>query len=1017
MRKLLPVIAILFCFSSYGQGPQTTITISIDGSGGTCKGLQYLPRNYTTAKKYPLILCFPGAGEAADGGTAGTGVQKLYANSTSNTFAYFIATGAWPDSFRIGGTGAWEQPIVITPQASTWGATGAQIDFIINWCIANLSVDSTQIILQAISAGGEGTLNFISHNGVIPTHKASFVGLLSEAADINAVPQSFGTIAANDSVHAWGFGDPNGDIHGEATQDYIQFMNNRVPGIGRLTTTTTGHCCWRTQMVPTYKETIGGVSMNFVERALMFSQAAPSTPTANSGSNQTITLPTSSVTLTGSGTAGTGHTISSYGWTKISGPSTFTITSPSSSTTTVTGLVQGAYVFRLTVTNDASATATSDVTITVNPSTPVAHAGTDQSITLPTNSVTLDASTSTGTITSYAWTKISGPNSPTFGSASSVSTTVNGLIAGAYVFQISLNSGASTDQVQVTVNAAGGCRVGIKYTETPNGDTALCDGCSAFNHSYLPGDTIVIQHNPTPLNYWQYITFKGLNGSQGCPIVIQNDATAQTLIKGQVQLDGCTYIKFVGNGQPGQQYGFKIEYDKVIVPQVKSGMLIFDRSKNIEISNVDIHNVGTGIACLTDNNCDQTLDYPNWVLDSMSCHDSRIVMCWNESMYWANTSPDNANYDPREDQGSCTINAGGPTYSLPMQNGYMHIYNMIIDSAGRGGIQMAGNGGTTAISEIDHNVVTHTGLNQDDAQGTGISLGLYAKVYIHDNTVRNTYTWGIASLGGCSTNVPIRIENNSMDSIGFLTGWNRLSTTSDEFFIPATEPHTTDTLPWPYAVEIDIKPRIYTQASGGTPQSPPGATYGTAVKGQDSTQFWIINNTIGLTKAISRTPFSPGQRNVIQISDRAAQPGIQKIGNKVCGNQFFNGTAALAWADSSVNNISYSTSCSVGPPAPTVDAGIDRILLTPKDSLHLVGTTIGNGGNTISSRLWTKISGPNNPTITNSTTLTPTISGFQIGTYVFQLSATDSNSQTTTDTMQIIVKLGYIQSPIEIKVH
>src|SRR4029077_7374199 len=72
-------------------------------------------------------------------------------------------------------------------------------------------------------------------------------------------------------------------------------------------------------------------------------------PTANAGNNITITLPTTSVTLNGSGADADG-TIASYAWTKVSGPVSFTIVSPNAASTAVTGLIQGVYTFRLTVT-------------------------------------------------------------------------------------------------------------------------------------------------------------------------------------------------------------------------------------------------------------------------------------------------------------------------------------------------------------------------------------------------------------------------------------------------------------------------------------------------------------------------------------------------------------------------------------------------------------------------------------------------------------------------------------------
>ena len=49
-------------------------------------------------------------------------------------------------------------------------------------------------------------------------------------------------------------------------------------------------------------------------------------PTANAGNNITMTLPTNSATLSGSGTDADG-TIASYAWTRVSGPTTFTLRS------------------------------------------------------------------------------------------------------------------------------------------------------------------------------------------------------------------------------------------------------------------------------------------------------------------------------------------------------------------------------------------------------------------------------------------------------------------------------------------------------------------------------------------------------------------------------------------------------------------------------------------------------------------------------------------------------------------
>ena len=191
--------------------------------------------------------------------------------------------------------------------------------------------------------------------------------------------------------------------------------------------------------------------------------ATNQSPSANAGSDQTITLPTSAVYLSGSGSDPDGS-ISAYKWTQISGPASATITSSTAASTNITGLIQGTYQFQLQVTDNVGATATDNVQVIVNPLTlvgnslPTANAGSDQTINLPTSTINLSGSgTDTdGSISAYAWTQISGPSSGTISSATSASTSVTGLVQGVYQFQLQVtdNSGATvTDVVQITVNA------------------------------------------------------------------------------------------------------------------------------------------------------------------------------------------------------------------------------------------------------------------------------------------------------------------------------------------------------------------------------------------------------------------------------------------------------------------------------------------------------------------------------------------------------------------------------------
>ena len=88
-------------------------------------------------------------------------------------------------------------------------------------------------------------------------------------------------------------------------------------------------------------------------------------PVAIAGADQSINHPLDSVELQGSGTDADG-TIMNYNWTKVSGPSQFTIVNPNAAITKVKNLVQGVYEFELKVTDNGWFSARDTVVITVD---------------------------------------------------------------------------------------------------------------------------------------------------------------------------------------------------------------------------------------------------------------------------------------------------------------------------------------------------------------------------------------------------------------------------------------------------------------------------------------------------------------------------------------------------------------------------------------------------------------------------------------------------------------------------
>jgi len=187
-------------------------------------------------------------------------------------------------------------------------------------------------------------------------------------------------------------------------------------------------------------------------------------PTAIAGPDQVITLPTDSVSLDGSSSSDPDGTISNWLWTKISGPASFNIVNAVSAKTFVRNLDTGTYRFELKVTDNGNLSATDSIQIVVTDPRqanrpPVANAGTDQTIILPTNTVNLDGSSSTdpdNNITSYSWTKISGPASFTISNANAIQAQVINLVHGVYQFELRVTDAGtlfSKDTMQVTITS------------------------------------------------------------------------------------------------------------------------------------------------------------------------------------------------------------------------------------------------------------------------------------------------------------------------------------------------------------------------------------------------------------------------------------------------------------------------------------------------------------------------------------------------------------------------------------
>jgi len=191
---------------------------------------------------------------------------------------------------------------------------------------------------------------------------------------------------------------------------------------------------------------------------------ANKSPVAVAGNDQTITFPVDSLSLDGSASHDPEGSIVNYKWTKISGPASFRIINASAIKTTVKNLVEGLYVFELKVTDNDGVTAKDSIKVSVyktaqHPRAPVANAGKDRIILLPTNFTNLDGSGSMDpdqNIISWQWTKTGGPNTFIITESKSVQTTVVSLVQGIYEIELKVTDAEglfSTDSVRIVVEA------------------------------------------------------------------------------------------------------------------------------------------------------------------------------------------------------------------------------------------------------------------------------------------------------------------------------------------------------------------------------------------------------------------------------------------------------------------------------------------------------------------------------------------------------------------------------------
>ncbi|MBC7424323.1 MAG: T9SS type A sorting domain-containing protein, partial [Ferruginibacter sp.] len=190
-------------------------------------------------------------------------------------------------------------------------------------------------------------------------------------------------------------------------------------------------------------------------------------PVANAGADTSITLPVNSTTLNGSATDADGS-IASYKWTKILGPSSGTIATPSAASTGLYNLVQGVYLFQFTATDNGGAIDNDTVQVTVNAAiniAPVANAGPDINIYLPQNFGYLMGSGTDvdGVIISYHWRVISAPAPFTLENQDSSTARLINLQQGVYEVELKVTDNQNKEGLDTVKVFVGSSRIDVSF--------------------------------------------------------------------------------------------------------------------------------------------------------------------------------------------------------------------------------------------------------------------------------------------------------------------------------------------------------------------------------------------------------------------------------------------------------------------------------------------------------------------------------------------------------------------------
>jgi gliding motility-associated-like protein len=749
-------------------------------------------------------------------------------------------------------------------------------------------------------------------------------------------------------------------------------------------------------------------------------------PVANAGPDKTVTLPTNSVILSGSGTDADGS-IASYNWSKVSGP-TVTLVNNATPNVTANNLVAGTYVFRLTVRDNLNAPGTDLVTVTVQPAVvnqaPVANAGSDISITLPTNSRTLNgtATDADGTVASFAWAKLSGP-AATMAGQTTADLQLTALVTGTYVFQLTVtdDKGATgSDNVTLTVNAANvspianaGADVTMDLptnSTTINGSGTDPDGTvSTFSWSQVSGPSTATLANQTTNalgvsnlvagTYTFRLTVTDNNTASGTDDVkvIVNAAnqtpTANAGANKIITLPANT-VNFTGNGTDTDGTIASYAWTQLAGAAVT---LSNANTKTLTVA-VTADGIYTFRLVVTDNNGASDFDDVQLTVNAATVNQAPSANAGaNQSITLPSNSltlsgvgidPDGTitSYEWSKFSGPSATLTNDNTSTMSLSNLTQGTYIFVLTVTDNGGLTASDDITINVLpSEVNQQPVANAGANQTLTLPTNF-IALFGSASDPDGSIA-TYVWTKES-GSTATLANANTPNLTLTDLVQDVYVFRLTVTDDDGATDFDEVTITVN-----AVAANQNPT----ANAGTDKTISLPTNSINLSGSASDPDGSIVRYTWVK--VSGPPVTLGATNLATVSLASLVEGAYVFRLEVEDNQ-----GGIDTDDVKVTVLPQA----VNQP-PVVSAGTDKSIFLPENSVILLGTASDGDGN-VTTYQWTKVSG-GAATLLNATTSILTVNGMVEGVYVFRLTVTDDDTSTSFDEVTVTVNAAGVNQP------